>query len=131
MYISKSENGSPITLYRILCSPIAGMKKSSIPIVIITQCDGASLLASLETHGDDVQARLDAESDVDALVGGGQEESSLTSRQSPGPTRKKSDKEGVFINLIKCCVPNYILFCKDYFTVYLKLKSCWYVVGTP
>ena len=89
------------------------MKKSSIPIVVITQSDGASLLASLDTHGDDVQARLDAESDVDAFVGGGQEESSLTSRQSPGPTRKKSDKEGVFIN--------HILFCKDYFTVYVIL----------
>ncbi len=51
------------------------MKKSSIPIVVITQSDGASLLASLDTHGDDVQARLDAESDVDTAM-------------------KKSDKEG-------------------------------------
>ncbi len=74
------------------------MKKSNTPIVVITQSDGANLLASLDKHGDDIQARLDAESDVDALVGGGQEES-LPSRQSPGTARKKSDNQGVCIEL--------------------------------
>ncbi len=71
----------------------AGMKKGSLPIVVITQSDGASLLGHLDINGDEIQARLDAESDVDALVGGGQGEAPPT-KQSPGPTRKKSDKEG-------------------------------------
>ncbi len=70
------------------------MKKSSLPIVVITQSDGADLLRHLETHGDDIQARLDAESDVDAHVGVGQAPSS---KHSLVPPRKKSDKDGEYI----------------------------------
>ena len=47
------------------------MNKNTIPIIVITQSDGAILLDILDTHGDNVEARLDAESDLDTLVGGG------------------------------------------------------------
>ncbi len=61
------------------------MSKNTVPMVVITQSDGALLLKILDTNRDNVQARLDAESDVDALVGGGQDDSLLT-RQYTGTT---------------------------------------------
>ena len=51
--------------------PIADMKKNTIPMVVITQSDGAILLNILDTNRENVEARLDAESDVD---GEGQED---------------------------------------------------------
>ncbi len=47
------------------------MNKNTIPTVVITQYDGNILLDILDKNRDNVQARLEAESDVDVLVGGG------------------------------------------------------------
>ena len=68
------------------------MTKSNFPIVVLTQSDGSKLLNTLDHHGDSVLARLDAESDVDAIVEPTQT-ASIQTRQSPGTSRKKSDKE--------------------------------------
>ena len=46
------------------------MNKNTIPTVVITQYDGNILLDILDKNRDNVQARLEAESDVD-VVGGG------------------------------------------------------------
>ncbi len=53
-----------------MLSPIAGMQNSSIPMVVITQSDGASLLASLKTNGDNIYARIYLASDVDTQFPG-------------------------------------------------------------
>ena len=68
------------------------MTKSNFPIVVLTQSDGSKLLNTLDRHADSVLARLDAESEVDAVVEAPQT-ASLQTRQSPGTSRKKGDKE--------------------------------------
>ena len=71
---------------------LPGMTKSNFPIVVLTHSDGSKLLNTLDHYGDSVLARLDAESDVDAIVEPTQT-ASIQPRQSPGTSRKKSDKE--------------------------------------
>ncbi|XP_064393609.1 uncharacterized protein LOC135341066 isoform X2 [Halichondria panicea] len=57
--------------YSIVPQFLEGMNKNTIPTVVITQYDGNILLDILDKNRDNVQARLEAESDVDVLVGGG------------------------------------------------------------
>ena len=53
----------------VICLPTnSGLTKGSFPIVVLTQSDGSKLLSTLNRHGDNVLARLDAESDVDAQL---------------------------------------------------------------
>ena len=41
------------------------MEKSNFPILVLTKDDGTRLLKDLDQYGDDVLARVDAESEVD------------------------------------------------------------------
>ena len=54
--------------YDIYLSANSGLTKGSFPIVVLTQSDGSKLLSILNRHGDNVLARLDAESDVDTQL---------------------------------------------------------------
>ena len=44
------------------------MERSSYPILILTKKDGGRLLKDLDQYGDDVLARVDAESEVDVQL---------------------------------------------------------------
>ena len=44
------------------------MEKSNFPILVLTRDDGGRLLKDLDQYGDDVLARVDAESQVDVQL---------------------------------------------------------------
>ena len=72
-----------------------GIRTSSLPIVLLTQSDGSTLLKQcLDWHGKNVLASLDAESaDADQPHGAS---SQTQAKKSPSASKKKTDNGGSF-----------------------------------